>query len=224
MSATHHQNLSVPLLFLCLLGASLCVPQHSHASDWNFFGWGKKVTGSGVHQTENRAVSGYRSVKLAGSFDVNIVQDGNEGITIHAEDNVLPLIATDVERGDLIIKWRERNLSVSHKKVTITVHAKDIEAVSVAGSGSIQADAIKSPRLKTSIAGSGDIRINNLSAGALKVSISGSGDFTAAGTADEFEASIAGSGAFKTERLKTKRRQRSNLANIRRIDKEFHDA
>ncbi len=198
-------SLASSLLFslsLVFLASVSFAPQNALAWDWS--GWSKKVSGSGTYKTESRAISGYKGVKLSGSFDVTLVQNGTEGITIEAEDNLLALIATEVERGSLVIKWTEKNLNVSHKKITMTVNVKDIEEISVAGSGNIRADAIKSARLKSNIAGSGDINIKTLTGDMIKVSIAGSGDFTAGGSADEFETSIAGSGGVKSERLKAK--------------------
>ncbi len=179
-------------------------PQPAHAHPWDWFGWGKRVTGSAVVKTETRAVSGYKGVKLSGSFHVTVVQNGSEGVTIVADDNLLPLISTEVERGNLYIKWSERNLNVSHQKITITVHAKDIDELSVAGSGNIVADVINTPRLRSAIAGSGDINIKNLTSDALKISIDGSGNFGAGGLTNEFEVSISGSGGVKIASLKTK--------------------
>lgn len=204
MSRNRHLLASSLLYSLSLLlVASLSfAPQNAVAWDW--IGWGKKVSGSGVYKTETRVISGYKGIKLSGSFDVVIVQNGSEGITIEAEDNLLPLISTDVESGSLVIKWAEKNLNVSHKKITMTVNVKDIEALSVAGSGNIKSDALKSTRLRSNIAGAGDINIKNLTSDTLKVSIAGSGDFAAGGSSDVFEASIAGSGGVKTDRLKTK--------------------
>lgn len=189
-------------LTLVFLASVSFAPQNALAWDW--IGWGKKVSGSGTYKTETRTISGYNGVKLSGSFDVTIVQNGTEGITIEAEDNLLPLIATEVERGSLVIKWTEKNLNVSHKKITMTVNVKGIEEISVAGSGNIKADAIKSAKLKSSIAGSGDINIKTLTSDTIKVSIAGSGDFTAGGLADDLGVSIAGSGGVKAERLKAK--------------------
>ncbi len=203
LTTTQRNFSSRAFMRVVLLLSVLCLaPAQAHAWDW--FGWGKRVSGSGVYQTETRSVTGYKGIKLSASFHVTVVQNGNEGVTIHADDNLLPFISTEVERGTLVIKWSERSLNVSHKKITITVSAKEIDDLSIAGSGHIMVDTLNSTRLKAAIAGSGDININNLTSDTIKVSIAGSGDFAAGGTTNDFEASIAGSGDIKAGRMKAK--------------------
>ncbi|MEI6738506.1 MAG: DUF2807 domain-containing protein, partial [Pseudomonadota bacterium] len=149
MRNTHFKTVPATLFSFSLFILScltLAAPQNALAWDW--IGWGKKVTGSGVYKTETRAATGFNGIKLSASADVVIVQNGTEGITIEAEDNILPLISTEVERGSLVIKWTEKSLNVSHKKLNITVNVKGIEEISVAGSGNIKSDALKTPRLK----------------------------------------------------------------------------
>ena len=204
MHTTTQKNFTPRIFLRSVLVLSVLCLAPLQAQAWDWFGWGKRVSGSGIYQTETRNVSGYKGVKLSGSFNVTVIQNGSEGVTIHADDNLLPLIATEVERGNLLIKWAERNLNVSHKKITVTVNVKDIEELSIAGSGSIISDAIKATRLKSAIAGSGDVNIKNLTSDAIKVSIAGSGDFAAGGTTNEFEGSIAGSGDIKAGKLKAK--------------------
>ncbi len=205
MRLVHSKSISAPLFSIgmsAIAALAFLAPQSAFAWDW--FGWGKRVSGSGVYKTEARAAVDFKGIKLSASADVFIVQNGVEGILIEAEDNILPLISTEVEGGRLVIKWVEKNINVSHKKLNITVNVKDIEEISVAGSGNIKSDVLKTVRLKSSIAGSGDVNIKSLTSEMVKLSIAGSGDFAAGGTTDEFEASIAGSGRVKADHLKSK--------------------
>lgn len=189
------------------LGALLilsAVPSTAIAWEWNW--GGKSVTASGVVKSESREVTGFTGVSVALPAKVTIVQGGKEGVTVEADDNFLPHIETVVERGSLKIRATERNTNFKGRnfKINITVNAINIDQLSVAGSGDILANQLKSPKLKASIAGSGDVNINALDVDVLKISIAGSGDFGARGVANEVEGSIAGSGTLKTDRLKAK--------------------
>ncbi len=193
--------LSFSLLVLATLSLA---PSRAFAWDWSW--GGKSVTGSGVIKTETRNVTGFTGISLALPAIVTIRQGNKEGITIEADDNLLPLIETVVESGSLKIRTFERKINFRGKnnKLNIIVDAINVEQLSVAGSGDIKSDQLNSPKLKASIDGSGDVNINNLISETVKVSISGSGDFAAGGSANEFEVSIAGSGGVKAERLKAK--------------------
>jgi hypothetical protein len=185
-----------------LLSLSLSLAFAPTAEAW---GWGTNVTGSGTAKTEARQVSGFTGISLSLPAKVTLIQGDKESLTIEGDDNVVPLIESVVERGSLKLRFTEKNLNLKTKTpLRITVYAKTIESLSVAGSGDIVADQLKSPTLKTSIAGSGDVAIKNLSADTLKVSISGSGDFAAGGKVDAIEANVAGSGDIKAGRLESK--------------------
>jgi len=175
----------------------------SAAYAWNL-GFGKSVIGSGTIKSETRAVSGFSGIALSLDALVEIQQGSTEGVTVEADDNILPLIETVVENGTLTIRRASENASISPSKLKIVVRAKTIDRLSIAGAGDIQTEALKAPALKASIAGSGDIRIKSLDAGALSVNIAGSGDFSAAGRAASVHASIAGSGDLEAAKLDAK--------------------
>lgn len=182
-----------------ILGATLvAAPQSALAWEW---GSGPKIVGSGNVTSSTRAVSDFKGVDLALSADVKIVQGTTEGVTVEADDNIIPLIETVVERGQLRIRLHKKIGSIHSKQVRVTVNAKTIEQLEVSGSGSIAADKLQSAQLRTSIAGSGDMRFGELDVGKLNISIAGSGDFVASGKAQTLDASIAGSGDIKVQSL-----------------------
>ena len=188
------------IIALCAAGGA---PSAAYAWDWNH-GFGKTVSGSGTIKSEPRAVSGFSGIDLSLDALVEIQQGSAEGVTVEADDNILPLIETAVENGTLIIRHASANASISPSKLKIVVHAKTIDRLSITGAGDIQAEALRAPALKASISGSGDMRIKSLDAGVLRVSIAGSGDFSAAGRAASVHASIAGSGDLKAAKLDAK--------------------
>ncbi len=172
----------------------------AHAADWNW-GFGKSISGSGTIKSETRNVTGFTGIGLSLPAYVDVRQGNSESVVVETDDNLLPLVETVVEDGKLKIRSLEKNTNLKTKNMKITVNVKTIESLSVAGSGDIRSDALKTGNLKVSIAGSGDIHLKSLESDYLKVSISGSGDFSAGGKANTLEASIAGSGDLKAEKL-----------------------
>jgi hypothetical protein len=173
----------------------------AHAEWYN----GKAITGSGVMRTEPRAVGAFTGISLAIDALVEIAAGEQQSVVIEGDDNILPLIETVVENGNLKIRMKERNVSIRSATIKVVVNARSLNSLSIAGSGDIRAASLKSDSLSARIAGSGDIRIGSLDSGSLQVSISGSGDFTAAGRANTLETGIAGSGNLKVGNLETQR-------------------
>ncbi len=171
--------------------------------------WYKKVRGNGDMVTKTRSVGEYDKVAVGGSFDVKLYA-GNEGsIKVTVDENLLDYLITEVVNGKLKIQWR-KGTNVSHRsKVSVTVPFKDIEGVSLAGSGDVYTtDVIKADNFKTSLAGSGDMKLK-VNATNISSSIAGSGDITLSGTSSSIKCSVAGSGDLKAYELQ------SNDADVR---------
>lgn len=168
--------------------------------------WGsKKIKGNGNVTTENRSVGTYDGVAVAGFFDVELVS-GTEGkLSLKAEENLLEYIITEVKDNTLKIKTKKGyNLRPSfNKKVIITVPFKDINSVSLAGSGDVVSKAtIKSDKFTTNLAGSGDITLD-VDASSVKANVAGSGDVRLRGSANNFVVRVAGSGDIHAFDLKS---------------------
>jgi putative autotransporter adhesin-like protein len=152
------------------------------------------LSGSGRSVTEERAVSGYTGISLAIPAKLDVVQGTSESVSITADDNVLKEIESVVEGGVLKLRFRQRFNSVNNTRIRVTVNARAVESLVVAGSGDIHATRLDTPRLAIKVAGSGEVKLSGR-AEALEVSISGSGDLDA-GRLDTRRAkiSVAGSG------------------------------
>lgn len=154
----------------------------------------KKIKGNGELITKTRTVSDFDEIGVAGSFDVKLIK-GKEGtITIKADENLIEYIVTEVKNGKLKIKPKKGYNLRSTKGIKITVTFKDLDEVSLAGSGDITStDVIDASDLKLSLVGSGNIDLN-VSTKNLTSSIAGSGNISLSGNSDQFTCNIAGSG------------------------------
>jgi hypothetical protein len=157
------------------------------------FAW-SGITGSGRAITQQREVSGFKGIALSLPGRLEIVQGAAEGVTITADDNVVPEIETVVERGVLHVRLRKDTNVRTRTRISIKVRARAIHSIAVAGSGDVIAPSLDSPALTVRLAGSGDVKVGGR-AESLQVRISGSGDVDA-GRFDTQRAkvSVAGSG------------------------------
>ena len=121
-------------------------------------------------------------------------QDGNEGLTITGDDNIVPLVETVVEDGTLNVRWKKGIRSTSYKDLAIVVHANSVDALAIAGSGEIRTKTLKTGNLRLNLAGSGRVVVEALNADSANVSIEGSGSITVAGSIGSLDVSVAGSG------------------------------
>lgn len=157
--------------------------------------WGGKK-GNGNMTTETRTTNDYKGVKCAGSMDFILVAGTEGNIKIEGEENLLKYIITEVKGGNLIVKVENGvNLKPSrNKSIKITIPFKDINNVSLAGSGDLwNEDVITSNNFDVSLAGSGDV-ILNIEATSVEGSLAGSGDITLKGNTNNLTVKLAGSG------------------------------
>ncbi len=167
---------------------------------------GKKVKGNGTTTTKTRSLSEYDQVKVKGSLDVELVL-GEEGkIIIKGESNLLPYIITEVE-GEVLKIYVKKGVYLKPtigKKLIITVPFKDLNKVSLSGSGDVYSnDIIKTTEFKTSVSGSGDVQLI-VKAENIESSVSGSGDLELKGTTSNLDCKVTGSGNIKALDLNAK--------------------
>lgn len=164
----------------------------------------EKVKGNGNMETQNRSTASYDRIGLQGSIDMQLVA-GKEGeIKVEAESNLQEYIITEVENGNLSVHVKKGyNVQPSHNMhIKVIVPFKDIEAVSLTGSGDVYtSDEIKAEHFEAKVTGSGDMSLD-LNVQDLETSINGSGDMKLVGNASHFKCSVNGSGDTKAFDLK----------------------
>ncbi|MCY7387359.1 MAG: DUF2807 domain-containing protein, partial [Burkholderiales bacterium] len=137
-------------------------PKSNHFS-WNFnidFGHhnsygGNRTKGSGVMKEETRAVANFSRLVLALPATVILSQGPTESLTITTDDNLLPLMATRVEGGELIIDADKSRGFSTKREIKIRLTVKSLNGITIKGSGDVIGDQLKSDKLDIAIAGSG---------------------------------------------------------------------
>ncbi len=163
-----------------------------------------------TYRTEDRHLSGFNAVNLAGSFDVFITQGSTESVKVEAPDDVIGRIMTEVNGGVLKIYNKHDDgfhwgdwFGSHHKKIAIYVTAKDINSINISGSGDVSfKEGITTNTLKIRVTGSGDM-VGKVNVKTLESSISGSGDVKLSGRADNSTVSVVGSGDFTARSMVT---------------------
>lgn len=165
-----------------------------------------KISGNGKEITDTRTTGEYDAIKIAGSFDVDLIA-GKEGkITLKGEENILEVIVVEVEDNTLKI-YVKKNTNIRSsfgKKVQVTVPFEKISQLTLAGSGDIQSkNIIKNDKFSAILSGSGKFNLE-VDSNALELNLSGSGNVHLKGVADNFTTKLSGSGDIDAGNLKSK--------------------
>ncbi len=163
------------------------------------------VTGSGKMTSETRAVTGEHGVELASVGGLIITQGDKEELVIEAEDNLVPLIESDVNKdGVLVLRFKDHENIRPTKNITYRLTVKNLDRITLTGSGTIDSDHLTADREQIRLPGSGDIRIGRLDAGEVSVKVEGSGKVAlSGGGARTQKLDIAGSGEYEASEFKT---------------------
>lgn len=158
---------------------------------------GATIQGSGKKATETRQVSNIQRVSLRATGELTIIQGSEEGLTVEADDNILPHLKSEM-RGRELILGPEEGTSISPKTpIRYTLKVKELDRASISGSGSIISDSIVTKDFSASIAGSGKINLAKLDAQDVAFDISGSGKMSIDSLKGKtLEAKISGSGDY----------------------------
>jgi hypothetical protein len=161
------------------------------------------VNGSGNVVEETRPVSGVNGVDLAIFGDVIIQLGDKEALRIEAEDNLMKYFDTQVRGGTLWIGTTPRSVNLKPTKpVFFFLTVKDLEQVSISGSGEIQVPDLETGQFSVDINGSGDVSQGDLQADQLDISIAGSGDVnTGRAKVSSLRIKINGSGDINLDEL-----------------------
>jgi hypothetical protein len=162
----------------------------------------KVIKGSGHYITEERRVPVFSGVESFGGFEVFVVHSNTPGVRITAEDNIIDELETSVVNNILKIKFK-KHLNVRHGDITVTVSTKELNHLSLGGSGDIKAQGTwASDDFSINLSGSGDI-LASVQSNFVNAKLSGSGDITLNGTSNRLQYALSGSGNIRAYSLQT---------------------
>lgn len=175
--------------------AAFAIPLPAHALTIVVEGnGGTMVHGSGKQVDVTRKVTPFSVLRLDSSLDVHAHAGTSASVTVHADDNIEPLVETVVEGDTLVVRLKKGSSFRTNLKMSVDVTFTTLTGAQQRGSGDLFIDKLSAPKFDSSISGSGNLHIDSAQVGAFSSSIAGSGDVVVAGTADEARFGIDGSG------------------------------
>src|ERR1044071_3991834 len=142
-----------------------------------WFGKEKGTTsGSGTSKVEKRSVQGFTAVDLSGAFEVEITVQKEPSLEIEGDDNLLPLVSTEVNNGVLEI-FNRKSFSTKNA-IRVRISVPHLDAVSTSGASDIIVTGVKSEEFNVSTSGAGSLKISG-EAKAFALQMSGAGEVDA---------------------------------------------
>ena len=140
------------------------------------------IQGSGNVITESRAVSDFHAVYLSGAgADVVIEHTGEETLTITTDDNIMPLVTSEVRDGTLRL-----GIDGSTHTRTLRYHitVKQLDAIEASGVLAVDIDGVRTDSFTIDISGVSAVR--------------------ARGVADHQRLTLAGVSSYSADELESK--------------------
>ena len=99
------------------------------------------IRGSGTRKTEKKELPAFKAVETGGAFDVEITCQKPQSVGIEADDNLLPLIETDVSDGVLHVGMKQNYHS--SKLIALRIAVPDLNRITINGAGTARVTGVK---------------------------------------------------------------------------------
>ena len=149
---------------------------------------------------ETKDVSTFTKISFRVSGKLYLKQGSPQKVEIEGKKDALEKIEVEVEGNRLVIKregngWMDWSFGDDDDKVNVYVTVKDIEGLSVSGSGDLIGQGkITSSDLDLNVSGSGLLQLEAAVSGDLEADVSGSGEIVLKGSCRNYDSDVSGSG------------------------------
>ncbi len=117
---------------------------------------GKGVQGSGVRKTEKRDLGSFTSIQASGAYEMKVTCQQPASFEIEGDDNILPLIKTEVRDGVLHIH-NEKSYNPT-TVIMIRIGLADLNRFATDGAGDVSITNVKNEKLSVNSTGATRIK------------------------------------------------------------------
>lgn len=148
------------------------------------------VNGNGNVVEEQRDVASFQAVDAGGAFKIILSEAGEEALLIEADENLLPLIRTEVRNGVLKI-YSEKNIGHA-EALNIYIRFKNIERIDVSGAVDVQSKTpVHADKFRIKGSGASEIKLELITE-MMDCDFSGASEIKLLGRADFCNISLSG--------------------------------
>lgn len=154
---------------------------------------------------EPREVASFTKVKANGSSDVMIKVGPKQSVVVHAEDDELDEIRTEVRNGELKIWRKSGRLGFGNHNAYVVISVPALTRLESNGSGDANVENMKAKEFTLIQKGSGDVVIDG-SCDEIDITSQGSGDLESSRLiCGKIDVNLRGSGDMELHHVKTTR-------------------
>jgi hypothetical protein len=135
-----------------------------------------QATGSGTMKLEKRTVPSFNALTISGAYEVEIVVQKEQSLEIEGDDNLLPLITTEVKGGVLDV-GNSKSFSTKNR-LHLRISVPSFDAISSSGASDIVISGVKSDEFSIDISGAGSLQVSGETK-SLELKQSGAGEVDA---------------------------------------------
>jgi hypothetical protein len=168
----------------------------------NFGNSNQSLTASGHQITQNRQVSGAKSVKLATNVDLVIRQGSIESLSVTGDEAILPALLTDASLGQMTIRYDPRYSIQNNLRPKLVLTVKDLNELRLNSSGNVTVGPLTTSSFSIILGSSCNVRIQGLQADKVSSRITSSGDIYIQGEANSLNLDISSSVNYQAGDLK----------------------
>lgn len=159
--------------------------------------WDRCIEGNGDRRIEHRTLEPFSRIEVNGDFEVQIDTGYGPDAIVETDENLIDLVVTHVSGDKLIIETRNDRCLEPSRPIEITVGTRELEEITLNGSGLVYCYGLTTERLSVNLAGSGQIECNNVTATSAEIELEGSGFIKCDLIAESVETNLEGSGEIK---------------------------
>ena len=138
-----------------------------------------KVKGSGTVKSEKRSLAPFTALDANCAGSIQVRSQGQEGFEISGDDNIVPLITTEVKDNTLYIRSSQEYDSKSKLQIVVSI-----------------------PELKKFVfAGAGEASLSDVKNDRVEIVLSGAVSFKASGETKEVDLTLSGAGEVDAKNL-----------------------
>lgn len=152
----------------------------------------ESVRGNGRTTRELRDLPRFEAVAVHAGIHALVETGPQAPVQVDADDNLLPLVVTEVVDGTLQIRFRHDTSVDTGEPVRVRVRAPALHRLDATGGAELRAEVEPGEDLEVRSSGGSEVRVRGLDASRLSVRASGGARVQLSGAADEVRLRISG--------------------------------
>jgi hypothetical protein len=160
----------------------------------------QQVKGSGTMKEETREVGDFTGVEVSHSLQATITI-GPKAVKLSADDNLLPLIVTEVKDGRLVAKLKENVGIQTSNPMKLTISTPKLDSIGASGASHVEATVATSDRFAIDVSGASHATVKGLDTDAIEIDASGASQINVAGRCKSLKLDLSGASNLKANDL-----------------------